>query len=137
MKFIASAALTLLVLVSGQSFAEQTPNAGQQNNRDNDYAVHAKPVALGLQSHGRWQRQIRRIRRAVLQPRPVIRFCPANAGLFSALTPHPRCPTHPQAKDVDIQPGHNQPCATQLQRAERFIQQQCGAGKPDHRYQQR
>ncbi len=34
MKFIASAALTLLVLVSGQSFAEQTPSAGQQNNRD-------------------------------------------------------------------------------------------------------
>ena len=34
MKFIASTALTLLVLVSGQSFAEQTPSAGQQNNRD-------------------------------------------------------------------------------------------------------
>ena len=34
MKFIASAALTLLVLVSGQSFAEQTPSAAQQNNRD-------------------------------------------------------------------------------------------------------
>ncbi|MEG5989508.1 multiple antibiotic resistance protein MarB [Enterobacter hormaechei] len=34
MKFIASAVLTLLVLVSGQSFAEQTPSAGQQNNRD-------------------------------------------------------------------------------------------------------
>ena len=34
MKFIASAALTLLVLVSGQSFAEQTPSVGQQNNRD-------------------------------------------------------------------------------------------------------
>lgn len=34
MKFIVSAALTLLVLVSGQSFAEQTPSAGQQNNRD-------------------------------------------------------------------------------------------------------
>ena len=34
MKFIASAALTLLVLVSGQSFAEQTPSAGQHNNRD-------------------------------------------------------------------------------------------------------
>lgn len=28
MKFIASAALTLLVLVSGQSFAEQTPQCG-------------------------------------------------------------------------------------------------------------
>ncbi|WP_417313825.1 multiple antibiotic resistance protein MarB [Enterobacter sp.] len=34
MKFIASAALTLLVLVSGQTFAEQTPVAVQQNNRD-------------------------------------------------------------------------------------------------------
>ena len=34
MKFIASAALTLLVLVSGQTFAEQTPVAAQQNNRD-------------------------------------------------------------------------------------------------------
>ncbi|WP_368543262.1 multiple antibiotic resistance protein MarB [Enterobacter soli] len=34
MKFTASAALTLLVLVSGQTFAEQTPVAAQQNNRD-------------------------------------------------------------------------------------------------------
>ena len=34
MKFTASAALTLLVLVSGQTFAEQTPNAAQQNNRN-------------------------------------------------------------------------------------------------------
>lgn len=30
MKFIASAALTLLVLVSGQSFAEQTPMRGNK-----------------------------------------------------------------------------------------------------------
>ncbi|MBM3070273.1 multiple antibiotic resistance protein MarB [Enterobacter sp. RHBSTW-00994] len=34
MKVIASAALTLLVLVSGQTFAEQTPRVAQQNNRD-------------------------------------------------------------------------------------------------------
>ncbi|MEZ6877286.1 multiple antibiotic resistance protein MarB [Enterobacter sp. KBR-315C3_2022] len=34
MKFTASAALTLLVLVSGQTFAEQTPTATQQNNRE-------------------------------------------------------------------------------------------------------
>ena len=34
MKFTASAALTLLVLVSGQTFAEQTPNAAQQSNRN-------------------------------------------------------------------------------------------------------
>ena len=33
MKFIASAALTLLVLVSGQTFAEQTTHANQQNTR--------------------------------------------------------------------------------------------------------
>lgn len=33
MKFIASAALTLLVLVSGQTFAEQTTHDAQQNNR--------------------------------------------------------------------------------------------------------
>ena len=33
MKFIAPAVLTLLVLVSGQSFAEQIPGATQQNNR--------------------------------------------------------------------------------------------------------
>lgn len=82
MKFIASAALTLLVLVSGQSFAEQTPSAGQQNNRDTMIMPFTQNQSPRLQSHGRWQRQIRRIRRAVLQPRPVIRFCPANAGLF-------------------------------------------------------
>jgi len=34
MKFTASAALTLLVLVSGQTFAEQTPNASQQDTRN-------------------------------------------------------------------------------------------------------
>lgn len=34
MKVIVSAALTLLVLVSGQSFAEQPPRATTQNNRD-------------------------------------------------------------------------------------------------------
>ena len=33
MKTIASAALTLLVLVSGQTFAEQTTHANQQNSR--------------------------------------------------------------------------------------------------------
>ena len=33
MKFTASAALTLLVLVSGQTFAEQTTHANQQNSR--------------------------------------------------------------------------------------------------------
>ncbi|MCD4559690.1 multiple antibiotic resistance protein MarB [Lelliottia nimipressuralis] len=33
MKRIASAALTLLVLVSGQTFAEQTTHATQQNSR--------------------------------------------------------------------------------------------------------
>ncbi len=77
MKFIASAALTLLVLVSGQSFAEQTPSAGQQNNRDTMIMPSTQNQSpSGLQSHGRWQRQIRRIRRAVLQPRPVISFLP-------------------------------------------------------------
>lgn len=34
MKFTVSAALTLLVLVSGQSFAEQTTHAAPQDNRD-------------------------------------------------------------------------------------------------------
>jgi multiple antibiotic resistance protein MarB len=34
MKFTVSAALALLVLVSSQTFAEQTPQAAQQNNRD-------------------------------------------------------------------------------------------------------
>ncbi|WP_152081093.1 multiple antibiotic resistance protein MarB [Enterobacter oligotrophicus] len=34
MNVIASAALALLVLVSSQAFAEQTPRAAQQNNRD-------------------------------------------------------------------------------------------------------
>jgi len=34
MKLFISAALTLLVLASGQSFAEQTPRAVQQSNRD-------------------------------------------------------------------------------------------------------
>ena len=34
MKFTASAALTLLVLVSGQSFAEQNGHCVTQNNRD-------------------------------------------------------------------------------------------------------
>ena len=34
MKLFASAALTALVLVSGQSFAEQTPGVTPQNSRD-------------------------------------------------------------------------------------------------------
>ena len=34
MKVTASAALALLVLFSSQTFAEQTPRATQQNNRD-------------------------------------------------------------------------------------------------------
>jgi multiple antibiotic resistance protein MarB len=34
MKFTASAALTLLVLVSGQTFAEQTTHPTQQNGRN-------------------------------------------------------------------------------------------------------
>ena len=47
MKLFASAALTALVLVSGQSFAEQTPRVPQQNNRD----TMILPTANGQSPH--------------------------------------------------------------------------------------
>jgi len=47
MKLFASAALTVLVLVSGQSFAEQTPRVPQQNNRD----TMILPTANGQSPH--------------------------------------------------------------------------------------
>ncbi|KAG6337289.1 hypothetical protein ID866_1796 [Astraeus odoratus] len=114
MKVTASAALALLVLFSSQTFAEQTPGATQQNNHDTMILPSAHDQSPYDFNH-----------------------MGAAAGLFYALSPYPRRPANPQAKHVDVQPGHDQHGTEQLQSAQRFIQQYRRTGKPHYRNQQR
>ena len=109
MKSLSSAMLAVLLVVSGQSIAEQTAQPGTQNNRDAMVMPSAhdqSPFDFNHMGAGR-------IRRTVLQrTQPVIRFCPATAGLF--LSPYLRRFAQPKTKHVDVQTRHNQHRAKKL-----------------------